>query len=178
MIKNLKKEYRELTNRIINNTEFIKTKSDIHHGSTKYNHLLNVSKLSFLLGKIFKANIKTVTIAAVLHDFFSGTSKEKKENGLLAHSTFASKNAKRLFNITDEEALAIETHMYHYALVKKALPFINRNELVLNNNKPASKEAWIVCISDLLVSMVEGIRYEVPYLANVFCLAIILKLFD
>lgn len=174
MKKELIKEYREITNNIINNETFKKTKNDFHHGTSKYDHLIRVSKCSFILGKIFRANIKSVTISGLLHDFFFGTRKAKKENSYLNHPKTAAKNAKTYFNINKLEEDAIKSHMYHHVIIKKILPFINRQEKAkVKDYKPNSKEGWIVCISDLLVSIIETVRFEFSYAAKLSFLIII-----
>lgn len=178
MKKEYKLEYYEIVEDIINNKHFLKTKEDIHHGSNKYEHLIRVSKCSFVLGKIFKADINSVTRAGILHDFFFGTRKEKEENSYLNHPHTAAFNARIYFNITPLEEEAIKTHMYHHVLLKKVIPFINRKESAkLKENKPTSKEGWIVCISDLIVSLFECQRFELTYLANLTCLILLNVIF-
>ena len=174
MKKEYKLEYNEIIKDIINNEHFLKTKKDIHHGSSIYEHLLRVSKCSFILGKLFHADIKSVTRAALLHDFFFGTRKEKEENSYLNHPLTAANNAKFYFNINEIEENAIKSHMFHHALLKKIFPFINRKEKAkIKDNKPTSKEGWIVCLSDLLVSVMEVQRYEFSYIANLSYLVLI-----
>lgn len=174
MKKELTSEYQKIIENIINNEEFKKTKNDFHHGSSKYEHLIRVSKCSFILGKLFKANIESVTKAAILHDFFFGTRKSKKENSYLNHPKTAAKNAKIYFNINKLEEDAIKSHMYHHVILKKIFPFINRKEKAkVKDFKPKSKEGWIVCISDLLVSIVETVRFEFSYAAKLSFLIII-----
>ena len=64
--------------------------------------------------------------------------------------------------------------MFHHALLKKIFPFINRKEKAkIKDNKPTSKEGWIVCLSDLLVSVMEVQRYEFSYIANLSYLVLI-----
>ena len=173
MKKEYKLEYKEITNEIINNEYFKLTKNDTHHGSNKYDHLLRVSKCSFVLGKIFKADIKSVTRAALLHDFFFGSRKEKEENSYLNHPKTAAQNAKMYFDITPLEEEAIKSHMFHHVLIKKIFPFINRKEKVsIKEFKPKTKEGWIICLSDLLVSVMECERFQFTYVANVSLLII------
>lgn len=174
MKKEYKLEYNEITKNIINNEYFLLTRNDLHHGSSKYEHLIRVSKCSFVLGKFFKADIKTVTTAGLLHDFFFGGRKDKEENSYLNHPMTAAKNAKEYFNIDNNVEQVIKTHMFHHTLIKKIFPFINRKEKVkIKDNKPTSKEGWIVCISDLLVSIMECQRFEFSYIANLSYLIIL-----
>lgn len=174
MKKELKKEYRNIILDIINNDKFKETKYDFHHGTSKYEHLVRVSKCSFVLGKIFNANIESVTRAALLHDFFFGTRKSSRENSYLNHPKTAARNAKKYFNINKLEEDAIKSHMYHHVIMKKIFPFINRHEKAkIKDFKPNSKEGWIVCVSDLLVSLVELPRYEFSYVFKLSFLIVI-----
>lgn len=178
MKKEYKLEYKEITDEIINNEYFELTKKDLHHGSSKYDHLVRVSKCSFVLGKLFKADIKSVTRAALLHDFFFGGRKDKEENSYLNHPKTAAINAKEYFDITPLEEEAIKTHMFHHVLIKKIFPFINHNEKAkIKDNKPRSKEGWIVCLADLLVSIREVQVYEFSYIANISYLIILNLIF-
>ncbi len=178
MKKEYKLEYNEITKDIINNEYFELTKNDLHHGGSKYDHLIRVSKCSFVLGKFFKADIKSVTRAALLHDFFLGGRKDKVENSYLNHPKTAAENAKRYFNITPLEEEAIKSHMFHHVLIKKILPFINPTEKAkIKASKPKSKEGWLVCIADLLVSIKEVQVYEFSYIANISYLIILNLLF-
>lgn len=174
MKKELISEYKNITENIINNDKFKRTLDDFHHGSSKYEHLIRVSKCSFILGKIFKANVESVTKAGLLHDFFFGSRKSKQENSYLNHPKTAAKNARIYFNINELEEDAIKSHMYHHVIIKKIFPFINRHEKAkIKDFKPNSKEGWIVCISDLLVSIMETVRYEFSYAAKLSFLIII-----
>ncbi len=168
MTKNSKSEFENLVCDILENDNFLETKKDLHHGTSKYEHSLRVAKLSYKLSKIFKADVRATTRAGLLHDFFFGTRKEKPENSYLRHPVTASKNAKKYFNISSLESEAIKTHMFHHVLIQKVLPFVNRSEKVsIKEFKPKSKEGWIICASDLIVSVVECERFQFSYVANV-----------
>ena len=173
MTKKMNLEFDNLISDILENKHFLKTKKDIHHGTSKYEHSLRVAKLSYKLGKFFKADIKSVTRASLLHDFFLGTRKEKPENSYLQHPVTASINAEKYFNVSDLEKEAIKTHMFHHVLIKKIFPFVNRKEKAsIKEFKPKSKEGWIICASDLIVSVMECERFQFTYVANVALLVI------
>lgn len=160
----LNKEYKEFSDSILNNDKFKELREDDHHGSNRYDHCRRVSYLSFLMAKLFKGNCEDVVKAGLLHDFFHGSTGSKEAISYLNHPKTSVKNAKKYFEITDNEAQIIETHMYHYALVKNVLPFINKQEKVkAKEYRPTSKEGFIVCISDLLVSIFEVARFKVRY---------------
>ncbi len=173
MTKSSKSEFENLVCDILENENFLETKKDLHHGTSKYEHSLRVAKLSYKLSKVFKADVRSTTRAGLLHDFFFGTRKEKPENSYLRHPVTASNNAKKYFNISEFEAEAIKTHMFHQVLLKKVFPFINRKEKVsVKEFKPKSKEGWIICASDLLVSVMECERFQFTYVANISLLII------
>lgn len=168
---NLKKEYERITNPIIYNENFILLKYDNHHGSTKYDHCKRVSYLSFLMSKIFKCSSKEVARAGLLHDFFYGTRTSKEENDYLKHPLTSAKNAKKYFIINNEEETIIESHMYHYALVKRISPFMNEEDKeYFKKYKPKNKESVIVCIADLLVSIYEVFFYKIKYITALYIL--------
>ena len=168
MTKKANIEFECLVSDILNNEYFLETKKDLHHGTSKYEHSLRVAKLSYKLGKIFKADVKSTTRAGLLHDFFFGTRKEKEENSYLNHPLTAADNAKKIFNVNETEYEAIKTHMFHHVLLKKILPFINyREKAGIKEFRPKSKTGWIVCVADLMISAVEVERFQFTYVANV-----------
>lgn len=168
MTKQSKCEFDNIVNDILEDKHFIETKKDKHHGSSKYEHSVRVAKMSYKLGKIFHADIESVTRTALLHDFFLGTRKEKVENSYLNHPVTAARNAKEYFNISDKEAEDIRTHMFHHVIIKKIFPFINKEEKAkIKDFKPQSKEGWIICASDLIVSAMECERFQFTYAFNV-----------
>lgn len=173
MAERINCEFNNLVQDILENAHFLETKKDLHHGTSKFEHSLRVAKLSYKLGKIFKADKKVIARAGLLHDFFLGTRKEKPENSYLKHPITAMNNAKKYFSVSDKEAEAIKTHMFHQVLLKKLFPFINYKENVnLKEFKPKSKEGWIICLSDMIVSIMECERFQFTYIANVALLLI------
>lgn len=173
MTKKTNAEFESLVSDILENEYFLETKKDLHHGTSKYEHSIRVAKLSYKFSKIFKADTKSTARAGLLHDFFFGTRKEKPENSYLRHPVTASINAKKYFNVSELESEAIKTHMFHQVLLKKIFPFINRKEKAsIKEFKPKSKEGWIICASDMIVSIMECERFQFSYVANVTLLLI------
>ena len=157
-------EYNKLTKDILDDESFLRLKEDRHHGTNKYDHCKRVAYLSFKLAKIFNADIKSTTRAGLLHDFFFGERKAKKENSYLNHPSTSAINAALFFNASVKEQEIIKTHMFHHVIMKKVFPFINYKEKAkLKDYKPQSKEGHIVCISDMLVSIFEFSKYQVNY---------------
>ncbi len=170
----INKEYKEITSDIINDEHFIELKDDNHHGSSRYDHCKRVSYLSFLMAKFLKANYRDTAISGLLHDYFHGVTNSNEDISYLTHPNTSIINAKKDFNINSEEEEIIRTHMYHYALVKHTLPFINKREKVsAKEYKPTSKEGYIVCLSDLLVSIYEVGVFKVRYKTCLYFLFLI-----
>jgi len=160
----INKEYKELTNDIINDKSFNLLKNDVHHGTNKYDHCKRVSYLSFLISKLLKGNYKNAARAGLLHDFFFGGRTAREENNYLKHPQTSANNAKKYFEINESEENIIKSHMYHHALVRRIFPIINDEvKDYLKHNKPNNKDSVIVCLSDLLVSIFEVCAFKIRY---------------
>ena len=135
------KEFMNLASPILMHKEFLKTKSIVHHGNTRYNHSVRVAYVSYKLSKILGGNLKTVVTAGSLHDFFLVRGNDIASNAkmLIKHPTIAKENAINYFGIDEKEQNIIESHMFP-----------------ISNVMPKSKEAWIVTFSDKIVAMLEG----------------------
>ena len=170
----LNSEYKNITKNIIENDNFKALKNDIHHGSTRYDHCKRVSYLSYLIAKLFKGNVEEVAVSGLLHDFFHGKTNDNDEISYVNHPKKSVENAIKYFNINDNEINIIETHMYHYILLKSTFPFINKKEKVNSKEyKPTSKDGYIVCLSDLLISIYETLKFKVSYKTSLYTLFII-----
>lgn len=122
-------------------------KKYMQHGSTStYDHCMNVVRLSYWLNRRFhlKANERALLIGAFLHDFYLYDWHEKSDwhrfHGF-RHPFFASRNARRHFQIGALEEDIIENHMW---------PLTFRHA-------PKSREAVIVCLADKCCSLTETI---------------------
>ena len=167
------KEYYDIISNIVSNEKFKELKKDTHHSTNKYDHLLRVSKLSYRLAKVTKADVESTTRAGILHDFFYGGRKDCQANSYLNHPYTSAQNAKEVFNINENEESIIKTHMFHHTFFRSLFPFINPSEKVkIKEGKPKSKEAWIVCLSDLIVSAYEGLRFNLGGKFGVYLLFI------
>lgn len=166
-IKN--EEFEILAKDILEDENFKLLQKDRHHGTNKYDHCKRVSYVSYRLAKFFNCDYERIVKPALLHDFFYGERTDKDENSYLAHPITSASNAKYYYGINEKDQEIIKTHMFHYALLKRFVPF-KKEKIVLKEIKPKSKEAWIVCASDLLVSISEFRRYRVNYSMAVFLL--------
>lgn len=137
------KEFMKVAYPILTHKEFMKTKSIVHHGNTRYNHSVRVAYMSYTLCKILGCDEKSVIRAGALHDFFLERNDKNIATStkmLLEHPSIAKENAINYFGINDKEQNIIESHMFP-----------------LSNVAPKSKEAWVVTLSDKIVAMFEGI---------------------
>ena len=167
----LKKEYQEITKDILENENYITLKNDTHHGSTRYAHCKRVSYLSYLVSRLFKGNYNDAAISGLLHDFFHGNTNSNEDISYLNHPKVSVENAKKYFTINENEESIIETHMYHYALLKDTFPFINKREKVNSKEfKPKNKDGYIVCACDLAVSIYETLIFKVRYKTCIYIL--------
>lgn len=127
---------------ILMHKEFLKTKSIVHHGNTRYNHSVRVAYISYKLSKVLGFDVNSAVRAGALHDFFLVRDDKNIVSSakmLLEHPSIAKENAINYFGINEKEQNIIESHMFP-----------------ISNVMPKSKEAWIVTLSDKIVAMFEG----------------------
>lgn len=127
---------------ILSHNEFIKTKSIVHHGTTRYNHSIRVAYLSYLASKALGCDTKSTVRAGVLHDFFLVRDDKNivtETKMLIEHPSIAKENAITYFGVNEKEQNIIESHMFP-----------------ISNTMPKSKEAWIVSICDKMVAFGES----------------------
>lgn len=140
------KEYYEIVKEILENEEFQKRKKYEHHGKiTVYDHSLSVSMKAYKYAKKRKKyDAKSVAIGGLLHDFYykpwqNNNEKKKflKKHGFV-HAKEALDNSKIVFpNLMNEKIEnIIERHMFP-----------------LNKIPPKYKEAWLITITDKIVSL-------------------------
>ncbi len=127
---------------ILEHKEFLKTKSIVHHGNTRYNHSVRVSYVAYKLSKMLGFDTECTIRAGALHDFFlvrDDKNIARSTKMLIEHPTLAKENAIKYFGVNEKEQNIIESHMFPISSVA-----------------PKYKEAWIVTLSDKLVAMFEG----------------------
>jgi uncharacterized protein len=124
-----------------------------HHNTTRLNHLYNVAIYSYAIGKtldkVCNVDFNALIAGALLHDFhFVHQDEYKILHCRNTHGMIASKNAVRVFDISDKERNIIEAHMFPMVRVV-----------------PRSKEAWIVSFSDKFSAIMEAcfsVNHSVP----------------
>lgn len=123
---------------IINDEDFQKLKSIKQHVFfNRYEHLLNVSRLSYKIAKFFKADIETCTLAWVLHDYHFTKIKSYK------HWIISAQNAEK-FWVEDKVLEIIKSHMYPSGMKKM--------------KRSRWKDFWIVKFADSFSAL-----YEIIY---------------
>ncbi|MDD3187196.1 MAG: HD domain-containing protein [Bacilli bacterium] len=152
---NYDKEFLSYIEVIINDPEFQKRKTYMHHHDTSvYEHSMQVAYKAFLYAKKHKMDAKSAAIGGVLHDFYYKDwhiPRDKKEKFFeqhgFAHAREALDNSKRYFpDLVDDRVENI----------------ILRHMFPLNIRPPKYKEAWVVTLMDKLVSL-EVIKHPKEY---------------
>lgn len=113
-------EYLEYVSDILNNSEFQKLESYVHHNSNRLQHSLNVSFYSYKISKLFNLDSKKVARASLLHDFFLidnlSVSKIDRFKTLFLHPRKAHFNSSKYYFLSDMEQNIILSHMFPIGL--------------------------------------------------------------
>lgn len=139
MTKYKNDEFQKIITPLIKNSNFSKTKTITHHGITRYEHSLRVAYFSYIITKFLRLDYKETTEAALLHDFFLEEVAGKNQIiRLRKHPSYAVKNAKKFFNISEKQEDIIKTHMFPITFTP-----------------PKYLESWIVDIVDDISAIYE-----------------------
>ena len=136
------KEFMKIAYPILTHKEFMKTKSIVHHGTTRYNHSIKVAYLSYKFSELLGCDSKSIIRAGALHDFFLERDDKNiatETKMLIKHPVLAKENAINYFGINEKEQNIIESHMFP-----------------ISNVAPKYREAWIVTLCDKIIAMTEG----------------------
>ena len=138
--------YEEILSKLQADSRVQEMKQYIQHGNvTTYDHCLSVARLAYRLSRALhmKINLKTLATGAMLHDFYlydwhlKGDGTHRLHG--FSHAGRAARNARACFNVDDATRHVIYSHMWP-----------------LNPERvPMSREAWLVCLADKLVSIRE-----------------------
>lgn len=110
-------QYLEYVADILENEEFMKLHQITHHHvTTRYNHSLFVSYVSYLIGKGLGADLRSLARGSLLHDFFLEDRQEIEKMGIGSHNAvhplLALKKAKSIFELNAIEEDIIVKHMF------------------------------------------------------------------
>ncbi|MBQ3021058.1 MAG: HD family phosphohydrolase [Bacilli bacterium] len=143
---------------IINKDKFNKLKYESHHGLTRYNHVLRVSKFTYKITKFLKMDYVSATRAALLHDYYTQSDLENisEIKKLNMHPYVASKNALKDFNLNKKELNAIESHMFP-----------------LGKTLPKYAESWVLTTVDKSVATYEQYKFKWKNALTVYTIFII-----
>lgn len=136
------KEFMSVAEPILTHKEFVKTKSIIHHGNTRFNHSVRVAFFAYKISKLLGCDINASIRGGMLHDFFLVRDDKNiitSAKMFVDHPRLAKENAIKYFGVNDKVQNIIESHMFPTSAVA-----------------PKSKEAWIVTFSDKLSTILEG----------------------
>jgi uncharacterized protein len=141
-----KELFDEYTQDILGHELFLKGKDLISHGAiTIYTHSIEVAALAFsMVENSKKLDIRSVTRAALLHDFFLYEWHVPGKRYVLhgwVHAKIASKNAQKIFGISDKEYSCIRTHMWPWTLF----------------HWPKCREGWIITLADKIIALKEAV---------------------
>lgn len=150
-----KNEYNQIYNEFSKNEKFRNLRNETHHGNNRLRHTERVAKTSFYMSKFIDCDSVSTVRGAFMHDFFLDSEFDNSHH-LTTHPFIACKNAKEEFSVNEKEKEIIETHMYP-----------------ITRNRPKSKEAVIVSVSDKVVSFYEFFAYQLRLSASVFTIFII-----
>lgn len=121
-------------------------KKYIQHGKVStFEHCKNVADFSYKIDKLLSlhSDLNVLLTGAMLHDFYLYDWHEYDDGQHrwhgFKHASAARENARKSFGINDKTSHVIDSHMWPLNIERM----------------PRSKEAWIVCIADKLVSMNE-----------------------
>lgn len=134
-------EYMSYVGHFLEMPEIKKLDSIIHHyTSTRLQHCLKVSYMSYVIAKRKGLNAKATARAGLLHDLFYYDWRETKfaKSHAYIHPRIAYRNASKLTTLSDLEKDIIIKHMFGATL-----------------NPPRFKESWIVTLVDDYVAMIE-----------------------
>lgn len=139
------KEYLDMVLDILVHDEFLKLHQMTHHYvTTRYNHCLFVSYMSYLVGKKMHLDTRALARAGLLHDFFLESREDIVQLGQGSHNAvhprIALKNAEKYFELNDLEKDIILKHMFLCTPV---------------SGMPKYRESWLVSAIDKYCAIYE-----------------------
>ncbi len=141
------REFYQIIEPVLRNTEFQRRKTFLHHQDTVYEHSLKVAWVSYKIAKAIqkyrKINMKNVVIGGLLHDFYVTPWRDYQAENFLqlhgfVHGKIAAKNAFQIFPYLMNERItdSIQKHMFPLTVIP-----------------PKYLEGWIITMADKYVSL-------------------------
>lgn len=145
-MKKVRKQYNSLREEMVSVDKYRELENATHHGISRLDHITRVGYLSFLMARIMRLDVNTVTHGALLHDFFTEDDVKKytRKEWHRLHPRIALENSKQYFSLNHIEENIIESHMFP----------------VCRRTRPVYKESHVVGIADKLVSVYEYTRFN------------------
>ncbi len=153
-------EYNSITNDILNNQEFLKTKNIVHHSLNRFDHSVRVSYYSYKIAKFLRLDYESVARGGLLHDFFLVDNKNitlrERAFTLVNHPKYSLNYSLKFFDLNDKEKNIIVSHMFPVCPIRI----------------PKYLESWIVDIVDDVISIKEEIYANKRKFARSICMII------
>ncbi len=150
----MSESFKDMTKDIVNNPLFIDMRHLPHHGgdNTLYIHSLDTARCAYRLARRFhlpEDRVRSVTRAALLHDFFGYEWRGERHRRFMRHFTgwkklkhmhafihgpHAARRAGRIFGLNDRQRSAIASHMFPLGPI------------------PRNSEAWVLTLADKMVA--------------------------
>lgn len=144
---------------ILNGKKFNILDKEVHHGITRYSHIMRVSKATYNITKKLKMDYVSATRAALLHDYYTENDLSDVEglyNRWKDHPEIAYNNAKEEFDLNDKEKNMIESHMFP-----------------MGNVMPKYKESWTLSLIDKGISTYEQYKNNWKPIIGVYIIFVI-----
>lgn len=150
----LEKEFLEIIDEIVNSDEFKRRKKFRHHeNESVYEHSLSVAYLSYRIAKYLHCDVKSATIAGLLHDFYPYPWQYTEAEKILFQIPDRPKELLKQHGFTHaREALENARKYYPEYMNERVEDAILRHMFPLNIHPPKYRESWIVTFSDKFVS--------------------------
>ncbi len=142
-MKKAKREYNNLLKEMVTVGKYRELDNATHHGISRFDHINRVGYLSFLIAKLFRLDVNTITRGALLHDFFTEEDVKKytKNEWHRLHPHIALENSRQYFKLNHIEENIISSHMFPIC-----------------RTKPVYMESHVVATADKLVALYEFTR--------------------
>lgn len=145
------KNYYSIIEDLIKHDKVLEMDSYIQHGkTTTLDHCITVSYRAYKKAKLLKFDYKSVSRAALLHDFFLYDWHDKREKTSFfkkhgfTHPETSLSNSKKYFSLTNKEEDIIAKHMWPLTIRKI----------------PKNRESMLVCLIDKTCSFDEIFSFK------------------